>query len=64
MRWSNADITQNNYDISPDMSYIASYASDIILKCTGHSDPFHNALVMGQEFDTDNYNVVVRYDRC
>jgi len=56
-------LRQNNGGIDPQLNYIASYASDIINRC-GVAPPFSPALAAGQEFDTDNYNVIVREDGC
>ncbi|KUJ23864.1 uncharacterized protein LY89DRAFT_726918 [Mollisia scopiformis] len=54
----------NDYGITPTCPYIASYAQDIINSCNYHR-PGGNTWdwsVCGQEFDTDNYNVIVRWD--
>ncbi|CAG8959877.1 hypothetical protein HYFRA_00013149 [Hymenoscyphus fraxineus] len=49
----------NPYFIQPDCGYLASYAADIIDRCNWqlHWGGMH---VIGQRFDTDNYNVIVR----
>ncbi|KUJ24691.1 uncharacterized protein LY89DRAFT_727709 [Mollisia scopiformis] len=50
----------NNYAIAPSCYYLATYAEDISRDCWIR---WHwKAYVGGQEFDTDNYNVVVRLD--
>lgn len=54
----------NGYIIQPNCAYIASYAQDLINSCTHYPWFVATAYVCGQEFDTDNYNVVVSYDRC
>ncbi|EPE28266.1 hypothetical protein GLAREA_09386 [Glarea lozoyensis ATCC 20868] len=52
----------NDYDISPKCAYIASYALDLFNSCRYVKDTILG--VCGQEFDTDNYNVVVRAAKC
>ncbi|KAF8864871.1 hypothetical protein BDZ45DRAFT_581397, partial [Acephala macrosclerotiorum] len=59
---------QNWYDITPSCVYIASYAQDLINSCPSrlwNGKRWYDA-VCGQEFDTDNYNVIVHYadERC
>ncbi|PMD36498.1 hypothetical protein L207DRAFT_532119 [Hyaloscypha variabilis F] len=46
----------NSYAIDPASSYLASYVLDIVSDCW---DQFGDT-VGGQEFDTDDYNVIVR----
>ncbi|TVY41173.1 hypothetical protein LOCC1_G006673 [Lachnellula occidentalis] len=53
----------NNGGIDPQLGYIASYAQDIISRCSVYP-PFSVVLAAGQEFDTDHYNVIVREDAC
>ncbi|RDL38352.1 uncharacterized protein BP5553_02692 [Venustampulla echinocandica] len=53
----------NRFKITPMCNYIASYAKDLIDKCSEYP-PVHTFLTCGQEFDTDGYNVIVREDRC
>ncbi|KAE8449436.1 hypothetical protein EG329_008044 [Mollisiaceae sp. DMI_Dod_QoI] len=53
----------NNYGITPNCAYIASYAQDIINLCN-YQDPSGIQYVSGQEFDTDGYNVCVHSDHC
>ncbi|KAJ6540852.1 hypothetical protein DFH09DRAFT_1175448 [Mycena vulgaris] len=50
----------NNGHISPQSFYLASYAADILPACSAYYD--YSAT--GQEFDTDNYNIIVRSDNC
>ncbi|EPE27412.1 hypothetical protein GLAREA_04203 [Glarea lozoyensis ATCC 20868] len=49
--------------IAPSCAYLASYAQDIVNRCQFFSS-FKKWQVAGQEFDTDNYNVVVRAAAC
>ncbi|PVH88222.1 hypothetical protein DL98DRAFT_508926 [Cadophora sp. DSE1049] len=46
--------------------YIASYAQDILDKCSVYTREDKTWRVGGQEWDTDRYNVIVRYEesRC
>lgn len=65
---THADWEQNWYDIAPSCVYIASYAQDLINSCPSrlwNGKRWYDA-VCGQEFDTDNYNVIVHYadERC
>lgn len=46
--------------IDPSCAYLAGYAQDILDRC---SIPSRNA-VKGQEFDTDQYNIIVKSDSC
>ncbi|CAG8954069.1 hypothetical protein HYFRA_00009170 [Hymenoscyphus fraxineus] len=46
----------NDYQICPNLSYLASYAEDIVRACN-YPD---NQYVCGQYFDTDGYNVIVK----
>ncbi|KAI1323942.1 hypothetical protein F5Y16DRAFT_412303 [Xylariaceae sp. FL0255] len=48
----------NDFSISPNCAYLASYAQDIINQC-GQNYVHGVMTTRGQEFDTDNYNVVV-----
>ncbi|EPE27411.1 hypothetical protein GLAREA_04202 [Glarea lozoyensis ATCC 20868] len=52
--------------IQPACPYLASYVDDIVNVCGIHYDSAftHNILVAGQRFDTDRYNVLVRFDYC
>ncbi|KAH6666268.1 hypothetical protein B0J14DRAFT_705306 [Halenospora varia] len=57
----------NNYPIEPNCGYLASYAQDILNTCDQWRFVPHWGTVIsacGQEFDTDNYNVIVRYQEC
>ncbi|KAH8670332.1 hypothetical protein BGZ60DRAFT_563820 [Tricladium varicosporioides] len=56
----------NYFDIYPNCAYIASYATDLVDRCGYFVTRgwFHVSATCGQEFDTDNYNVIVRGDRC
>ncbi|KUJ16077.1 uncharacterized protein LY89DRAFT_783297 [Mollisia scopiformis] len=49
----------NYYGIFPSCPYIGSYAQDISNVCWGFSRGME--VCCGQEFDTDSYNVIVRY---
>lgn len=53
---------QNDYDIQPACDYIASYALDILNACTHVYNGVFRAC--GQEFDSDNYNVIVQKLGC
>ncbi|KAE8444785.1 hypothetical protein EG329_014245 [Mollisiaceae sp. DMI_Dod_QoI] len=56
----------NYYDLNPSCTYLASYAADLIDRCSwfdvgpGAGEDF--STTGGQESDTDNYNIIVRYD--
>ncbi|KAF8866222.1 hypothetical protein BDZ45DRAFT_720358 [Acephala macrosclerotiorum] len=50
--------------ITPSCVYMASYAQDIIDDCRGTTGWNTNDIVCGQKFDTDNYNIIVHWDRC
>ncbi|KAH6680326.1 hypothetical protein B0J14DRAFT_578375 [Halenospora varia] len=54
----------NNYPIYPQCDYMASYARDIVYACTmgipTSRNPGADVRTCGQEFDTDNYNIIVR----
>ncbi|KAN0114961.1 hypothetical protein V8E51_004505 [Hyaloscypha variabilis] len=50
------ELAGNSYAIDPASSYLASYVLDIVSDCW---DQFGDT-VGGQEFDTDDYNVIVR----
>ncbi|RHZ53257.1 uncharacterized protein CDV56_105933 [Aspergillus thermomutatus] len=62
----------NAWYIQPSCSYLGTYAEDIVSTCA-HVD-FNSGTkgwgtqwsdtVNGQEFDTDNYNVIVGVDSC
>ncbi|KUJ07167.1 uncharacterized protein LY89DRAFT_678133 [Mollisia scopiformis] len=52
----------NPYPINPATVYLASYAQDLINFCQFQDPNSKFWMVCGQEFDSDNYNVVVRYD--
>ena len=52
---------QNRCSINPSCQYLASYAQDIVDRCP--SNKFENYLA-GQEFDTDNYNMIVSAQNC
>ncbi|KAH6673094.1 hypothetical protein B0J14DRAFT_592401 [Halenospora varia] len=56
----------NYYDIYPNCAYIASYAADLVDRCGYFLTRgwIHVPATCGQEFDTDNYNVIVREERC
>ncbi|EHK99809.1 hypothetical protein M7I_4304 [Glarea lozoyensis 74030] len=63
--WDSAIFLCNDRNdfIQPSCAYLASYASDIINFC--HQDVNGIGIaVAGQEFDTENYNVLVRYSNC
>ncbi|KAF4629452.1 hypothetical protein G7Y89_g8697 [Cudoniella acicularis] len=47
---------KNYYDIQPNCGYIATYAVDLNNDCPQWDGTFSS----GQEFDTDNYNVITR----
>jgi hypothetical protein len=64
----------NTYPIWPSCRYLATYAEDILGTCAdmylapgskgwGLFDQ-RDLRVNGQEFDTDNYNVIVGVDAC
>ena len=57
---------QNNYVVGPNSRYLASYASDIMEQCKVACAPHEQCTFFtgGQMFDTDNYNIIVRYDEC
>ena len=46
----------NDYQIAPSCSYLATYSLDIEESCQQQQ---YSQSLSGQEFDTDNYNVVV-----
>ncbi|PYI14289.1 hypothetical protein BO86DRAFT_99954 [Aspergillus japonicus CBS 114.51] len=48
----------NAWEIEPKCSYLATYAEDIMTQC------YDGMYINGQEFDTDNYNVIVAGDLC
>ncbi|KAH8650554.1 hypothetical protein BGZ60DRAFT_534212 [Tricladium varicosporioides] len=48
----------NNYMISPNCGYLATYAQDLCDACN------RKGYTCGQQFDTDNYNVIVHGDSC
>ncbi|KAL2803003.1 hypothetical protein BJX63DRAFT_437318 [Aspergillus granulosus] len=70
--WNSAIWACNdNYgDITPACPYLADYARNIINACTVESSVCGSTLCIyqrnarGQQFDTDNYNVIVAGDRC
>ncbi|EPE32878.1 hypothetical protein GLAREA_05890 [Glarea lozoyensis ATCC 20868] len=49
--------------IEPSCAYLASYAEDLIDWCKTEVSGMGSA-VAGQLFDTDSYNVLVRYSNC
>ncbi|TVY78243.1 hypothetical protein LSUE1_G003224 [Lachnellula suecica] len=49
----------NDYKITPGLNYMATYANDIKNKCLINI-PFGNQVSGGQEFDSDNYNIIVK----
>ncbi len=49
---------QNNYSIQPDCGYLSTYVGDICNDCYGSCTGFR-VYAAGQEFDTDNYNIIV-----
>ncbi|CAG8955203.1 hypothetical protein HYFRA_00007219 [Hymenoscyphus fraxineus] len=51
----------NTYAIEPTCSYLATYAEDIMEKCSEPGDPTIGtpSVSCGQQFDTDNYNVII-----
>ncbi|CAG8976805.1 hypothetical protein HYALB_00012511 [Hymenoscyphus albidus] len=51
----------NTYAIAPTCSYLATYAEDIMEKCSEPGDPTIGtpSISCGQQFDTDNYNVII-----
>lgn len=53
---------QNDYRIAPALNYLGSYAQDLVDQCS--DNPKHPKESGGQEFDTDNYNVIVRGEYC
>ncbi|KUJ19191.1 uncharacterized protein LY89DRAFT_479656 [Mollisia scopiformis] len=52
----------NDYGITPTCPYMGSYAQDIINDCS-HCEGPNDCVTCGQEFDSDNYNIIVR-DNC
>jgi len=55
----------NYYGITPTCPYMASYAQDIINDCTTPADRVvGDWSVCGQLFDSDGYNIIVRWDAC
>jgi hypothetical protein len=55
-------VTQNDYAIHPSCNYLSSYALDIVNSCSWASGGVE--YTGGQEFDTDNYNVIVHSTSC
>ena len=55
---------QNPYLIYPASPYLASYAQDLLNYCSNFNEEPKMQKVGGQEFDTDNYNIIVRADSC
>jgi hypothetical protein len=53
---------QNDYEINPSAVYLATYAMDIGNSC--QISPGGHYFVGGQEFDTDNYNIIVQAGAC
>ncbi|RDL34424.1 uncharacterized protein BP5553_07552 [Venustampulla echinocandica] len=53
----------NDHAIFPKCNYIASYAQDLIGKCSVFP-VFNGFYTCGQKFDTDRYNVIVRSTSC
>ncbi|KAI0468973.1 hypothetical protein F4859DRAFT_192534 [Xylaria cf. heliscus] len=52
----------NTWAISPTCSYLATYVTDIVGTCC--QDYYHgHRFCRGQEFDSDNYNVIVGWKR-
>ena len=52
---------QNTCSINPSCQYFASYALDIVNDCSSNGALYYLA---GQEFDTDDYNVIVSAQNC
>ncbi|PYH40792.1 uncharacterized protein BP01DRAFT_192925 [Aspergillus saccharolyticus JOP 1030-1] len=48
----------NAWEIEPKCSYLATYAEDIMTQC------YDGMYINGQEFDTDNYNIIVAGELC
>ena len=59
-------VTQNDHPIHPSCNYLGSYAQDIYDKCVWDDDysGFDVLFTGGQEFDTDNYNIIVHSTSC
>ncbi|KAH9211540.1 hypothetical protein DL95DRAFT_273799, partial [Leptodontidium sp. 2 PMI_412] len=49
----------NNYAITPNCGYLASYAQDIYDRCRRWDFGWGDWVSGGQEFDTDRYNIIV-----
>ena len=52
---------QNTSSINSSCQYLASYALDIVNDCPSNGALYYLA---GQEFDTDDYNVIVSAQNC
>ncbi|PVH87514.1 hypothetical protein DL98DRAFT_581523 [Cadophora sp. DSE1049] len=55
----------NYHDISPDCSYFATFAQDLIDKCTRYEDRWFlpTFRVGGQEFETAGYNMFITKEK-
>ncbi|KUJ09226.1 uncharacterized protein LY89DRAFT_598214 [Mollisia scopiformis] len=53
----------NGYTICPNCGYLATYASDMINDCSSWNGG-DSIIVGGQLFDSDHYNIIVRWDSC
>lgn len=54
----------NDYGITPQCLYLSTYAHDIRMDCYRADSGDGVFSVCGQEFDSDNYNIIVRKDSC